>query len=116
MTLRTLQRGDIDLDKATQEAQRIDSLALLADALSQAKTIEATVLRLHTAWRKLGDIHERLWLESGSSTPYLRKVLNALAVLNGSSMKVSLGEIAGGKIIRLQIVEENLEQIEPPKI
>ncbi len=116
LTLRTLQRDDIDLDKATQEAQRIDSLALLADALSQAKTIEATVLRLHTAWRKLGDIHERLWLESGSSTPYLRKVLNALAILNGSSMKVSLGEIAGGKIIRLQIVEEQLEQIEPPKI
>ncbi len=116
LILRTLQIEDINLDKATQEAQRIDALAFLADALSQAKTIEATVLRLHTAWRKLGDIHERLWLESGSSTPYLRKVLDALAVLSGSSMKVSLGELSGGKKIRLQIVEEQVDQIEPPQI
>ncbi len=116
LSLRSLQKAGVDLDKATQEAQRIDALAFLSDALSQAKTIEATVLRLHTSWRKLGDIHERLWLESGSSTPYLREVLNALQVLCGSNMRVSLGELSGGKKIRLQIVEEQADHVEPPPI
>ncbi len=116
LTLRALQRDGLDLDKATQEAQRIDASAFLADALYQAKTIESTVLRLHTAWRKLGDIHERLWLESGSSTPHLREVLNALQVLSGSNMRVSLGELCGGKKIRMQIVEEQADHIEPPQI
>ena len=114
LTLRTLQIESVNLDKATQEAQRIDALSFLADALTQARTIEATVLRLHSAWRRLGDIHERLWLESGSSTPNLREVLNALQVLSGSKLKVSLGEICGGKKIRMQIVEEQADQLEPP--
>ena len=115
LTLRALQIESVNLDKATQEAQRIDALSFLADALTQARTIEATVLRLHTAWRRLGDIHERLWLESGSSTPNLREVLNALQVLSGSNLKVSLGEICGGKKIRLQIVEEQADRLEPPQ-
>ncbi len=116
LSLRALQRDDVDLDKATQEAQRIDALGYLADALTQAKSIEAAVLRLHSSWRRLGDINERLWVESGSSTPYLRDVLNALQTLSGATMRVSLGGICGGKKIRLQIVEEQADQIEPPEI
>ena len=61
LSLRALQRDDVDLDKATQEAQRIDALGYLADALTQAKSIEAAVLRLHSSWRRLGDINERLF-------------------------------------------------------
>ncbi len=116
LSLRVLQRDDLDLDKATQEAQRIDALGYLADALTQAKNIEASVLRLHSSWRRLGDMNDRLWVESGSSTPYLRDVLNALQTLSGATMRVSLGEIYGGKKIRLQIVEEQADHIEPPEI
>ncbi len=109
LALRALQRDDLDLAKATQEAQRIDALNFLAEALSQAKTIEASVLRFHTAWRRLGDLNERLWVESGSSTPYLRDVLKVLQTLSGVTMRVSLGELFGGKKIRLQIVEEEID-------
>ena len=116
LSLRALQRENLNLDKATQEAQRIDALGFLADALTQSKSIEASVLRLYTSWRRLGDINERLWVESGSSTPYLRDVLNALQTLSGATMRVSLGELCGGKKIRLQIVEEQADQLEPPEI
>ncbi len=116
LSLRVLQCEGIDLEKATKEAQRIESLGLLVDALTQAKTIEASVLRLHSSWRKLGDLHEKLWLESGSSTPYLREVLNTLQTLSGATMRVSLGNLFGGKKIRLQIVEEQADQLEPPTI
>ena len=67
-----------------------------------------------TSWRRLGGLHERLWLESGSSTPYLRSLLQGLESLSGSNLRVSLGELAGGKRLRLQLVEENADQLEAP--
>ncbi len=106
MSLRAFNQLELNLEKATQEAKRINALGFLSDAFGQAKNVEASVLRLYTAWRRLEHLHEKIWLESGSSTPYLRDVLNALQTLTGSTMRISLGEIAGGKKIRLQIVEE----------
>ncbi len=116
VAVRAFQQGELDLEKAMQEAQRLDALGLLADAVGQAQTLEAAVLKLHTAWRRLGGLHERLWVESGSSTPYLRDVLTALQTLSGATMRVSLGELAGGKRVRLQLVEEAPDQLEPPVI
>ncbi len=114
--LRAFQREDLDLEKATQEAQRLQLLGTLTDAFVQAKTIEASVLRMHTAWRKLGELYEKLWIDSGSSTPHLRAALDALQTLSGARIKVSLGELSGGKKVRLQIVEESPDHIEPPII
>ena len=116
LSVRAFQLGDLDLEKAMEEAKRLDSLGLLADACGQAQAIESSVLKLHTAWRRLGGLQERLWLESGSSTPYLRDVLNILQTLSGVTMRVSLGELSGGKKVRLQIVEEAADQLEPPPL
>ena len=80
------------------------------------KALESAVLKLHTSWRRLGGLQERLWVESGSSTPYLRDVLNALQTLSGATMRVSLGELAGGKRVRLQLVEESPDQLDPPPL
>ena len=112
--VRAFQQGELDLEKAMQEAQRLDALGLLADAVGQAQALESAVLKLHTSWRRLGGLQERLWVESGSSTPYLRDVLNALQSLSGATLRVSLGELAGGKRVRLQLVEEAADQLEPP--
>ena len=114
--VRAFQQGEFDLEKAMQEAQRLDALGLLADAVGQAQALESAVLKLHTSWRRLGGLQERLWVESGSSTPYLRDVLSALQSLSGATLRVSLGELAGGKRVRLQLVEESPDQLEPPPI
>ena len=116
LAVRAFQQGDLDLTKAMQEAQRLDALGLLADAVGQAQALESAVLKLHTSWRHLGGLQERLWVESGSSTPHLRELLNALQTLSGSTLRVSLGELAGGKRVRLQLVEESPEQLEAPPI
>ena len=116
VAVRAFQQGELDLEKAMQEAQRLDALGLLADAVGQAQALEAAVLKLHTSWRRLGGLQERLWVESGSSTPYLRDVLNALQSLSGATLRVSLGELAGGKNVRLQLVEEAPDQLEPPPL
>lgn len=52
--VRALQQGKLNLEKALQEAQRLDALGLLADAVGQAQQIESAVLKLHTGWRRLG--------------------------------------------------------------
>jgi hypothetical protein len=106
LAVRAFQQGDLDFDKALQEAQRLDALGLL----------ESAVLKLHTSWRRLGGLQERLWVESGSSTPHLRELLTALQSLSGSTLRVSLGELAGGKRVRLQLVEESPEQLPPPPL
>ena len=74
------------------------------------------MLKLHTSWRRLNGLQERLWVESGSSTPHLRELLTALQSLSGSTMRVSLGELAGGKRLRLQLVEESPEQLAVPPL
>ena len=116
LAVRAFQQGELDFDKAMQEAQRLDALGLLADAVGQAQALESAVLKLHTSWRRLGGLQERLWLESGSSTPHLRELLTALQSLSGSTLRVSLGELAGGKRVRLQLVEEAAEHLEPPPL
>ena len=117
LSLRAFQKyKDLDLNKAIDEAKRIEALGLLSDAFGQAQSIESSLLKFHSAWRRLNGLYERLWVESGSSTPYLRDVLNILQTLTGSTMRVSLGELSGGKNLRLQVVEESVEQLEPPGI
>ena len=116
LAVRAFQQGDLDFDKALQEAQRLDALGLLADAVGQAQALESAVLKLHTSWRRLGGLQERLWVESGSSTPHLRELLTALQSLSGSTLRVSRGELAGGKRVRLQLVEESPEQLPPPPL
>ena len=116
LSVRAFQQGSLDFDKAMQEALRLDALGLLADAVGQAQAIEAAVLKLHTSWRRLNGLQERLWVESGSSTPHLRELLTALQTLSGNTMRVSLGELAGGRRVRLQLVEEAPDQLEAPPI
>jgi len=114
--VRAFQQGDLNFEKALQEAQRLDALGLLADAVGQAQQLESAVLKLHTSWRRLGGLQERLWVESGSSTPHLRELLTALQSLSGTTLRVSLGELAGGKRVRIQLVEESPDQLTPPPL
>ena len=116
VAVRALQQRDLDLEGAIQEALRLDVLGILCDAVRQAQQLESAVLKLHTSWRRLNGLQERLWLESGSSTPHLRELITALQALSGATLRVSLGELAGGKRLRLQLVEEAAEQLEPPPL
>ena len=116
VSVRAFQQGSLDLEKAIHEAQRLDALGILSDAVYQAQQVESAVLKLHTSWRRLGGLQERLWVESGSSTPHLRELITALQTLSGTTMRVSLGELAGGKRVRLQLVEESPEQLDAPAL
>ena len=103
VAVRTLQQDDLDLDQALKEAQRLEVMGKMADALRQAQQLEQAVTKLYGSWQRLGELHESLWLETGSSTPHLRACLDQLSSLAGSTVHVSLGELAGGKRLRLQL-------------
>ena len=99
--------------RCCRRPQRLNALGLVADVLHQSHLLEQSVLRLYTSWSRLCDLHERLWLESGSSTPHLRILLDAIGTLAGATLRVSLGELSGGKRLRLQIVEDSPERLGP---
>ncbi len=94
LALHALGDSSLNLDRAMGEAQRLEVLGPLAETLRHAQQIEQAASRLNCSWQRLADLHERLWLESGNS-PHLRQLLETLASLAGSPLRVSLGALGG---------------------
>jgi len=111
--LRTLHQADLDLEQALEEALRLDCLNLAADALAQAAQVEQAIARFHTSWKRLGGLSDRLYVESGSSTPHLRSLLVALSPLCNPEVRLALGEMQDDRWIRLHVELEDLEA--PPQ-
>ncbi|KKZ15028.1 MAG: hypothetical protein TH68_02605 [Candidatus Synechococcus spongiarum 142] len=103
LALNTLRDSELNLDQAMGEAQRLEVLGLLAEILRHAQQVEQAASQLNCSWQRMGDLHERLWLESGGSTPHLRHLLETLASLSGSPMRVSLGPVGGQEHLHVKI-------------
>jgi hypothetical protein len=104
--LRTLDQETLNLEQALEEALRLDCLNLAADLVSHAAQLEQAIVKFHTSWKRIRGLSERLYLESGSSTPHLRDLLTQLEALSGDEVTLPLGEIQDGRIIRFQVLEE----------
>lgn len=107
--VQTLKRESLDLEQALEEALRIGCLNSTADLVNQASQLEQLVAKLYTTWRRLNSLAERVYLDSGASTPQLRSMLDFLSPLTGEILEVQLGEADGAfnKTIRLQILAED---------
>ena len=104
LALNTLREdGSLNLDKAMGEAQRLEVLGILAEILRHARQVEQAASQLNRSWQRMGDLHERLWLESGDGTPHLRHLLETLESLSGSPMQVSIGALGGQERLRVEI-------------
>ncbi|HIK36773.1 MAG: hypothetical protein NZ901_01595 [Geminocystis sp.] len=99
----TLKNSPVDISAALEEAMRLDCLSLTADLVKQATQLEQVVVKLYTLWKKLGGLADRLYVETGSSTPNLRSLLSCLEKLTGEVIEVPLDQ-QGCKSIRLRIV------------
>jgi len=95
----------LDLEQALVEAQRLDCLGTAADLVTQAAQLEQTIARLYTTWKRVGALADRLYVDSGASTPHLRSLLARLSALAGESVEVSLGTVEVSRRVRLQIQE-----------
>lgn len=92
----------LDMEMALEEALRVGCLNTVADVVKQAAQLEQTVARLYTNWKRLGGLADRLYVDTGASTPNLRLLLGCLDSLSGEVIEVQLGE--GDRSIRLQIL------------
>ncbi len=111
--LRSLDETAVDLEGALTEALRIDALKTTTDFTATAAQVEQLTVKLYGAWQRLADLAERLYLESGESTPHLRALLAALAPLCESEITVPLSPEKGG-ILRLQFLSSPTVVDSPP--
>jgi hypothetical protein len=101
----------IDLESALEEALRIGCLNSTADLVNLASQLEQTVAKLYTTWKRLNTLSERVYLDSGSSTPHLRSLLSGLAPLTNETIEVDLGDADSSfsRTIRLKILPDDSE-------
>jgi hypothetical protein len=103
----TLRESAVDVEQALDEALRLDCLNITADLVKQATNLEQSVAKLYTLWKKVGSIADRLYVETGASTPNLRSLLSCLEKLTSEVVEVRLDD-GGDKIVRLRIISDEL--------
>ena len=104
--VQALNRASLDMEMALEEALRLGCLNTASDLVKQATQLEQTVVKLYTTWKRLGSVADRLYVETGASTPHLRSLLNCLGVLTNQVMEVPLEE-SGDRHVRLQILSDS---------
>ncbi len=102
--VQAIQKSALDLELALNEALRLDCLNTAADLVRQASQLEQSVAKVYTTWKRLGNLADRLYVDTGASTPNLRSLLNCLGRLSNEVIEVQLGET--DQIIRLKILEQ----------
>jgi hypothetical protein len=95
---------DVDIETALEEAQRVGCLSIAADLVNQASQIEQSIAKLYMTWKKIGNLADRLYVDTGASTPNLRSLLTCIEPLGGEMMELQLSG-AIEHTIRLQIQE-----------
>ncbi|MBG1266139.1 hypothetical protein [Nostoc sp. WHI] len=102
--VQALTQENVDIETALEEAQRVGCLSIAADLVNQASQIEQTIAKLYMTWKRIGNLADRLYVDTGASTPNLRSLLTCLEPLGGEIMELQLSG-ATEHTIRLQIQE-----------
>ncbi|GAC1448318.1 MAG: hypothetical protein NVSMB70_17770 [Chamaesiphon sp.] len=104
--VQALKHTSLDLEMALDEALRLGCLNIAADLVKQASQLEQTIAKVYTTWKRLGSLADRLYVDTGASTPNLRSLLNCLDRLAGDVIEVQLDD-TGEHPIRLKILTDS---------
>ncbi|MEO1744612.1 MAG: hypothetical protein AAFR99_22785, partial [Cyanobacteria bacterium J06629_9] len=106
--VQTIDPDRIDLEQALDEALRVGCLSATADLVNQATQVEQAAVKLYTAWRRLNKLSERVYVDSGESTPHLRSLLAGLDPLASELIEVQLGSAESrlSKMVRLKVLPD----------
>ena len=104
--VQALSHDDLDLEQALEEALRIGCLNATADLVNQAAQLEQATAKLYNAWNRLNKLAERVYVDSGSSTPNLRHLLAHLEPLTSQTLEVQLGDPDSSlsQVVRLRVL------------
>lgn len=103
--VQALNDDSLDLELALEEALRIGCLSSTADLVNHAAQLEQTAVKLYLTWKRLTTLAERLYLDSGASTPHLRSLLSHLNPLAGEVIEAPLTG-GGDRTVRLQVLPD----------
>jgi hypothetical protein len=90
--VQALNHDSLDLETALEEALRVGCLNATADMVNQAAQLEQAVAKLYNTWNRLSKLSERVFVDSGASTPNLRELLAHLDPLTNTTLTVQIGE------------------------
>lgn len=110
--VQVLNESNVDLELALEEALRVGVLNSAAEMVSQAAILETAIARLHGTWRKMNQLSERLYVDTGASTPHLRGLLSHLDRLCSETIEITIGDASGdgySRTIRLTIEDLSTE-------
>ncbi|BCX11764.1 MAG: hypothetical protein KatS3mg067_0702 [Thermosynechococcus sp.] len=100
--IQALRGQPIDLEQVLIEAQRLGQLQTVVALLQQAAQLESAIARLYTTWQRVSHLSDRLYQESGASTPQLQALLEALDFLSGDIVQIDLA----GQTVKVHIFSE----------
>ena len=103
--VQAINQSSLDLEMALEEALRLGCLNLAADMVKQAAQVEQTIAKFYMTWKRLGGLSDRLYVDTGASTPHLRSLLNCLDRLSGDIIEVALDD-SGDRTIRLKVLSD----------
>ncbi|MDC0835492.1 hypothetical protein AY599_22345 [Leptolyngbya valderiana BDU 20041] len=103
--VQTLRESSLDLEMALEEALRVGCLNVASDLVKQAAQLEQTVTKLYATWKRLADRADRLYVDTGASTPHLRSLVTCIERITGQVIEVPLDE-SGENTVRLQILSD----------
>jgi hypothetical protein len=104
--VQAINNSSLDMEMALEEALRLDCLNTAADLVKQASVLEQTIGKLYTTWKRLGNLSDRLYVDTGASTPNLRSLLNCIERLAGEVIEVPLDD-TGEQVIRLKVMTDS---------
>ncbi|MGF1514332.1 MAG: hypothetical protein ACFB5Z_11640 [Elainellaceae cyanobacterium] len=101
-------RETLDMEAALDEALRVGCLTAVADMVQQAGQLEQAIARVYTTWKRVVQLSERVYVDSGESTPHLRSLLAHLEPLSGETVEIQMGEPDSGffRQIRMTIDDQ----------
>jgi hypothetical protein len=105
--VQALNSATLNVESALEEALRLGCLNITADLVNQAALLEQTMARLHLTWKRLNGLADRLYVDTGSSTPHLQTLLSCLQRLTSDVIEV---ELTDNRCIKLQILPEQSDE------
>ncbi|MCL1469708.1 hypothetical protein [Argonema antarcticum] len=104
--VQAINHSSVDMEMALEEALRLGCLNTASELVKQASGLEQTIAKLYTTWKRLGSLADRLYVDTGASSPNLRSLLSCLERLSGEAIEVPLDD-SGDRTIRLRIITDS---------
>lgn len=104
--VQAINQSSVDVEMALSEAMRLGCLNTASDLVKQAAQLEQSIAKLYTTWKRLGSLADRLYVDTGASTPSLRSLITCIERLSGEVIEVPLDDM-GDRTIRLRILTDS---------